>query len=256
MTPRPFTLKVSDAVLTDLRARLERVRWPDEAPAAGWQHGTDLALHEGAGRLLARPLRLAGARGAAEPASAVHGAGRRHRHPLHPRARRRPGADAAAAVARLARIDRGVRADHPDADRSRALRRRSRRRLHGGRALAARLRVLLPAGPAAVRHRGDRRPVRVADDRRPRLPALRRPGRRLGRVRLLLPGRGVSRSRGRHPRQPAGGAARSDRARDADRRGEEVPRRASRTGCAKRPATCRSRAPSRRRSPTGSPTRR
>jgi microsomal epoxide hydrolase len=43
MTPRPFTLKVSDTVLSDLRARLERVRWPDEAPAAGWQHGTSLA---------------------------------------------------------------------------------------------------------------------------------------------------------------------------------------------------------------------
>jgi hypothetical protein len=33
MTPLPFALNVSDAVLTDLRARLERVRWPDEAPA-------------------------------------------------------------------------------------------------------------------------------------------------------------------------------------------------------------------------------
>jgi pimeloyl-ACP methyl ester carboxylesterase len=43
MTPLPFALNVSDAVLTDLRARLERVRWPDEAPGAGWQHGTSLA---------------------------------------------------------------------------------------------------------------------------------------------------------------------------------------------------------------------
>jgi pimeloyl-ACP methyl ester carboxylesterase len=42
MTPRPFALKVPDAVLTDLRARLERVRWPDEAPNAGWQHGSSL----------------------------------------------------------------------------------------------------------------------------------------------------------------------------------------------------------------------
>ena len=42
MTPLPFALNVSDAVLTDLRARLERVRWPDEAPAAGWQHGASL----------------------------------------------------------------------------------------------------------------------------------------------------------------------------------------------------------------------
>ena len=43
MTPRPFALKVPEAVLTDLRARLERVRWPDEAPNAGWQHGSSLA---------------------------------------------------------------------------------------------------------------------------------------------------------------------------------------------------------------------
>ena len=37
VTPRPFTIKVADAVLADLRARLERVRWPDEAPDAGWR---------------------------------------------------------------------------------------------------------------------------------------------------------------------------------------------------------------------------
>jgi pimeloyl-ACP methyl ester carboxylesterase len=43
MTPTPFQLHVPDDVLTDLRARLDRVRWPDEAPGAGWQHGTSLA---------------------------------------------------------------------------------------------------------------------------------------------------------------------------------------------------------------------
>ena len=43
MTAKPFQLHVPDDVLTDLRARLERVRWPDEAPGAGWQHGTSLA---------------------------------------------------------------------------------------------------------------------------------------------------------------------------------------------------------------------
>jgi pimeloyl-ACP methyl ester carboxylesterase len=42
MTPRPFTLRVSDDTLADLRTRLERVRWPDEAPGAGWAHGTAL----------------------------------------------------------------------------------------------------------------------------------------------------------------------------------------------------------------------
>jgi hypothetical protein len=42
--PRPFQLHVSDDVLADLRARLNRARWPDEAPgAAAWQYGTDRA---------------------------------------------------------------------------------------------------------------------------------------------------------------------------------------------------------------------
>ena len=40
--PRPFTLRVPDETLADLRARLDRVRWPDEAPGAGWAHGTSL----------------------------------------------------------------------------------------------------------------------------------------------------------------------------------------------------------------------
>ena len=43
MTPQPFALRVPDETLTDLRARLARVRWPDEAPDAGWTHGTSLA---------------------------------------------------------------------------------------------------------------------------------------------------------------------------------------------------------------------
>ena len=42
-TARPFAIHVPDAVLADLRARLERTRWPDELPGSGWQHGTDLA---------------------------------------------------------------------------------------------------------------------------------------------------------------------------------------------------------------------
>ena len=41
-TPRPFTIHVPAAVLDDLRERLARVRWPDEAPGAGWLYGTDL----------------------------------------------------------------------------------------------------------------------------------------------------------------------------------------------------------------------
>jgi microsomal epoxide hydrolase len=42
-TPRPFAIHVADDVLADLRARLDRVRWPDEVPGAGWRYGSDLA---------------------------------------------------------------------------------------------------------------------------------------------------------------------------------------------------------------------
>ena len=43
MVLTPFTIRIPDAALADLRARLDRVRWPDEIPDAGWQYGTDLA---------------------------------------------------------------------------------------------------------------------------------------------------------------------------------------------------------------------
>ena len=38
-----FTITIDDAVLDDLRDRLSRTRWPDEADGAGWTLGTDLA---------------------------------------------------------------------------------------------------------------------------------------------------------------------------------------------------------------------
>jgi microsomal epoxide hydrolase len=40
----PFRLAVEDAAIEDLRARLARVRWPDEAPDAPWRYGTSLAF--------------------------------------------------------------------------------------------------------------------------------------------------------------------------------------------------------------------
>ncbi|MGH7309558.1 MAG: epoxide hydrolase family protein [Candidatus Rokuibacteriota bacterium] len=42
MTPRPFSIRVPDDVLRDLRDRLGRVRWPDAVPGGGWSYGTDL----------------------------------------------------------------------------------------------------------------------------------------------------------------------------------------------------------------------
>ncbi|MGH8760115.1 MAG: epoxide hydrolase family protein, partial [Burkholderiales bacterium] len=40
--PTPFRLHVGDDVLADLKARLARVRWPDEVPDNHWKYGTDL----------------------------------------------------------------------------------------------------------------------------------------------------------------------------------------------------------------------
>jgi pimeloyl-ACP methyl ester carboxylesterase len=42
MALEPFKIRVPDDVLDDLRARLARVRWPDEVPDGGWRYGTDL----------------------------------------------------------------------------------------------------------------------------------------------------------------------------------------------------------------------
>jgi microsomal epoxide hydrolase len=41
-TPTPFTLRIADEVLADLRARLERTRWPDEPPLEPWSTGTSV----------------------------------------------------------------------------------------------------------------------------------------------------------------------------------------------------------------------
>src|SRR6266702_4069370 len=39
----PFTIQVADDVLTDLKQRLARTRWPDSLPDAGWDYGTNLS---------------------------------------------------------------------------------------------------------------------------------------------------------------------------------------------------------------------
>ena len=42
MAVQPFKVEVSDSVLDDLRARLERTRWPDELPGTKWDYGSNL----------------------------------------------------------------------------------------------------------------------------------------------------------------------------------------------------------------------
>ncbi|MCH9017994.1 MAG: epoxide hydrolase N-terminal domain-containing protein, partial [Chloroflexi bacterium] len=42
MAVTPFSIDVPDSVLDDLKARLERTRWPDELPGADWDYGSNL----------------------------------------------------------------------------------------------------------------------------------------------------------------------------------------------------------------------
>nr|WP_221381418.1 epoxide hydrolase family protein [Actinoplanes polyasparticus] len=43
MLIQPFTIAVDDEVLTDLRERIARTRWPDSVEGAGWAYGADPA---------------------------------------------------------------------------------------------------------------------------------------------------------------------------------------------------------------------
>ena len=46
-SPTPFTMRVPDADIEDLHARLARTRFPDQAPGAPWAYGTDVAYLRG-----------------------------------------------------------------------------------------------------------------------------------------------------------------------------------------------------------------
>jgi pimeloyl-ACP methyl ester carboxylesterase len=39
----PFSISIQDDVLSDLRARIRKTRWPDQPPGIRWEQGTDLA---------------------------------------------------------------------------------------------------------------------------------------------------------------------------------------------------------------------
>ncbi len=38
----PFSIRIEAEILSDLRARIRNTRWPDQAPGAAWEQGTDL----------------------------------------------------------------------------------------------------------------------------------------------------------------------------------------------------------------------
>jgi hypothetical protein len=38
----PFTIQIEAEILSDLRERIRDTRWPDQAPGAAWEQGTNL----------------------------------------------------------------------------------------------------------------------------------------------------------------------------------------------------------------------
>ena len=50
----PFRVEVPDSAIADLRARLERVRWPDEPPLEPWSTGTSVTYMQDLARYWAR----------------------------------------------------------------------------------------------------------------------------------------------------------------------------------------------------------
>ena len=133
-------------------------------------------------RLLDRRLRLAVGGSGPQPAAPLHRSRGGPSHPLRSRtlAPRRCNPDPHPAW--LAGLVLRVPQDCRDADSTGTPRRRARRCVPRRRPLSSRLRVLGGAAPAGDAPRGGRRAHARAHARRPRLPALRGAGRRLGRA--------------------------------------------------------------------------
>ena len=108
----PFRIQVPDAVLRDLKSRLERARFADEFPDAGWDYGTNLNYIQSLMTYWRDTLRLARAGAAAESLQPVQDEHRRPRHPFHPSEIERSRRDAAAAPERVAELAGRVRQGH------------------------------------------------------------------------------------------------------------------------------------------------
>ena len=238
-----FRIDVAEADLVDLRQRLARTRWPNDATAAPWVQGTPLGLPAGSWSSTGATTTTGGPR---RPASTryeqfVTEVDGQRIHFLHVPSPH-PGALPlvlshgwpGSIVEFLDVLD--PLTDPPDAGR----------RLQPGRAVAARVRLL----------RADRRPGLDAPPHRrglrdghgaSRVRALRSAGRRLGIHDLVQHGRPPTRT---------GSSACTSTSSASRRRKASSPRRTSPPSVSRRPvaATSRSSAPSRRRSATCSTT--
>ena len=226
MAPQPFRLQVADAAIDDLRERLARTRFPDQAPGEPWAYGTDVAYLQ-AWSSTGAPLRLARAGSAAQRLSAVHGAAARHRPALPPRRGQGP----APFPLLLSHGWPGSVFEFLD-----IIPRLTDPARFGGDPADA-FTVVAPSLPGygLSFKPGQPRfsPEAIADCFAELMTdvlgyrALRRAGRRLGRLHHLAPRRGACREADRHPPQPAGAPARCQALADPTPEETRLPRRAA-----------------------------
>ena len=211
---KPAPVDIPDAVLDDLRdaSRADEVPQPGRRRRLGDGHRA--GVPPDVARVLERPVRLARARGPLQRVRADRHRSRRPAHPLPARALTGARRAAAPALARLARVGHRVPRRARSALEPERPRRRSRRRVPRGRAVASGLRLLRSHARTRLAPASDGAGVHAGDGR-PRLRPLRRAGRRLGFDRVAERGRPRPRARVRpapqlHQRAATEGRARPD----------------------------------------------
>jgi Epoxide hydrolase N terminus len=100
--PEPFTLHVPDSAMADLRERLARTRFPDQAPGEPWAYGTDVTYLRGLVEYWRDAFDWRAEVGPAQRVPAVQGSAARDLSALPARPGGRPGSIAAPAPARVA----------------------------------------------------------------------------------------------------------------------------------------------------------
>jgi hypothetical protein len=200
---RPFSIDVPEEELVELRRRIAATRWPEKGPRRRPVAGRPARGDPGTRPLLGDRVRLRAAGGEAERPAAVHDRDRRPRRPLHPCHVAARGRAPAPDHARLARLDRRDAERHRPAHRPDGTWRQRSGRVPRGDSVDARLRVLRQADQHRLGPRAHGSSLGRADAA-PRLHPLRRPRRRLGRIRRRPDGlAGTAGLLGIHTNMPA-----------------------------------------------------
>ena len=178
---RPFVVDIPQADLDDLHERLARTRFPERSPTSGWDYGTELAYARELVDVLARHVRLARGRGAAERVRPVHRPTSTAPTSTSSTSARPSPTRSRCHHARLAGLGRRVPRGHRPAHRSRA----RTAAIRPTRSTSSRRRCPATRSPgrrtSAAGTRGRIATAWADAHGRPRLRALRRAGRRLGR---------------------------------------------------------------------------